>query len=285
MVSQDPKELVQKLIDLLNGGRLSELEEVLHSPRRRLVPEDARAMRRFFTRLRSSLPDYEVVEEVVISDGDRVAVVAAISGTSSGKVLGIPPTSGRVVFRTMNMWRVVGGRLAEHRGVIDLLGLLIQLGAIPGAKAHAEPVGKVRVGEGEPGEALAVARQFHESISAGRPPEEAAALLSPQYVDHAPFDFEGKDPGAGGRVRAISLVRSAFPDLKRTVDLQVAEGDLVASAVTDTGTHTGSFLNASPTGKAVQVRGINLERVCEGRIVESWHVEDLAALARQLGVI
>lgn len=284
-MAQDPKELVHTLVEILNAGRLAELEDVLPPSRPRLVPEGARAMRRFFTKLRSGLPDYQVVEEALISQGDRVAVVAAISGTSRGKLFGFPPTSDRVVFRTMNMWRVLNGRLGEHRGVVDVLGLLVQLKVVPGATGTSDPVRRIEAGEGDPSESLAVARRFHESVSAGRPPEEGAGLLAPGYVDHAPFDFEGNDPGPGGRVRALSFIRTAFPDLTRTVDLQIAEGDLVASAVTDTGTHAGRFLNAPPTGRAVTVPGINFERVGGGRVLESWHVEDLAALARQLGVV
>jgi predicted ester cyclase len=61
------------------------------------------------------------------------------------------------------------------------------------------------------------------------------------------------------------------------------DGDLVATSFTDRGTHRGELLGLPATGREVTVRGINIERVRDGRIVETWHVEDIAGLMAQVG--
>ena len=242
-------------------------------------------MRRFFNKLLGAFPDCSVTESALIAEEGRVALLAEISGTHTGKIYGVSPTSRPVLLRTMQMWRLVEGRLTEHRGVIDILGLLIQLGAVPGADSPAEPVGRVGCGPAGRAGTKAVARRFHEATSAGVDPAEIQRLLAPGYVDHTPFLLDGRQPGSDDRIQGVELVQAVFPDLSRTVDLQVAEGDLVVSAVTDTGTYCGSSPDAQPTGEPVKVPGISLERVKNGLVHESWHVEDLAILAKQLGMV
>lgn len=282
---EDPKEMVRRLIALLNAGRMSELDEILANSRRTLAPTGPRAMRRFFHKLQGAFPDCSVTENALIAEEGRVALLAEISGTHTGKIYGVPPTSRRVLFRTMQMWRLVEGRLTEHRGVIDLLGLLLQLGAVPGVNPPAEPAGRVDSGSADPAESKAVARRFHEASSALIDSAEIERLLAPGYVDHTPFLFEGRKPGSADRLQGVELVRAVFPDLSRTVEIQIVEGDLVVSAVTDTGTYGGPSPDAQLTGRPVKVPGINIDRVQDGLVQESWHVEDLAILAKQLGMV
>lgn len=77
--------------------------------------------------------------------------------------------------------------------------------------------------------------------------------------------------------------RQAFPDLKITVDKQVAERDLVAVRWTARGTNTGVGNGIPATGRAVQVTGTTLFRVADGRIAEEWTCADSLGLMRQLG--
>lgn len=65
----------------------------------------------------------------------------------------------------------------------------------------------------------------------------------------------------------------------------LAEGDLVTFTWTISGTHQGIFAGASPTGKAVVVNGMNVERFADGKIVEHWSQFDTAGLLRQVGAM
>jgi len=70
---------------------------------------------------------------------------------------------------------------------------------------------------------------------------------------------------------AVHAEKKAFPDLRITVQDMVAEGDKVAVLWTFQGTHTGSgYEGLPPTGTKVEVRGITIWRIVDGRIVEEW---------------
>jgi steroid delta-isomerase-like uncharacterized protein len=70
---------------------------------------------------------------------------------------------------------------------------------------------------------------------------------------------------------AVHAEKKAFPDLRMSVQQMVAEGDKVAVLWTFQGTHTGSgYEGLPPTGTNVEVRGITIWRIVDGRIVEEW---------------
>jgi predicted ester cyclase len=92
--------------------------------------------------------------------------------------------------------------------------------------------------------------------------------------------------------RSVQSVRTAFPDYHRTIEAQVAEGDLVVTRWTMRGTHRGPYLSGAlgrtlaPTGRRVEVPGISIHRLAGGRIVQSWVLgNDSAALLQQLGAL
>ena len=88
---------------------------------------------------------------------------------------------------------------------------------------------------------------------------------------------------AEGRAEAEGW-RSAFPDLTVTIDLIVAEGDLVAVRWTARGTNTGTGNGLPATGKRVEVAGTAIFRIVDGKIVEEWTSGDALGLLRQLGL-
>jgi predicted ester cyclase len=95
----------------------------------------------------------------------------------------------------------------------------------------------------------------------------------------------------GGR-RATEHLRTAFPDYHRTIEAQVAEGDLVVTRWTMRGTHRGPYRSGAlgrtlaPTGRRVEVPGISIHRLAGGRIVESWVLgNDSLPLLQQLGAL
>ena len=79
--------------------------------------------------------------------------------------------------------------------------------------------------------------------------------------------------------------RDAFPDLRITVEKQVAERDLVAVHWTARGTNTGTGNGIPATGRAVQITGTTLFRLDEGRIAEEWTCANSLGLMRQLGMV
>ena len=91
---------------------------------------------------------------------------------------------------------------------------------------------------------------------------------APDWVAHdAP-------PNAGGDRKSLKevlgVIRSGFPDVRASIEVILAEGDLVASRTTAEGTHTREYFGVAPTGKRVTLRQLSIDRIRDGKIVESW---------------
>jgi steroid delta-isomerase-like uncharacterized protein len=108
-------------------------------------------------------------------------------------------------------------------------------------------------------------------------------LVAPTFVNHDPATGDVKGPQ--GTRELIEGYRSAFPDLKITIEEQIAEGDLVATRWTATGTQKGELMGIAPTGKESTVTGVTIDKIKDGKIVESWTNWDTLGMMRQLGVV
>jgi len=108
-------------------------------------------------------------------------------------------------------------------------------------------------------------------------------ILSTDYVYREPT--VGEKRGRAGFRELITMYRSAFPDVKLTIDEQIAEGDKVVTRWNATGTHRGELFGTAPTGKQVRVQGIIVSRITNGKIVEETEVYDALGMLRQLGAV
>jgi steroid delta-isomerase-like uncharacterized protein len=109
-------------------------------------------------------------------------------------------------------------------------------------------------------------------------------LVAGSFVNHDP-SATGEMKGPEGVRQLIETYRGAFPDLKITIEEQIAERDLVTSRWTGRGTHRGELLGIGATGKETTVTGITIDRIDNGKIVESWNNWDTLGLLQQLGVV
>jgi predicted ester cyclase len=85
-----------------------------------------------------------------------------------------------------------------------------------------------------------------------------------------------------GVVRAY---RVAFPDLRIEIEREVADHDHVVQYGFISGTHGGTFIGQPATGKTARFAYMDMHRIVDGMIVESWHVEDIAGMMYQLGLM
>jgi steroid delta-isomerase-like uncharacterized protein len=85
--------------------------------------------------MRAAIPDLKPNIEEVIAEGDKVVLVQTVTGTHRGPLYGVPPSGARVSLRTIDLFRVERGKVAEHWGVADNLGLMQQIGAVPAPRA------------------------------------------------------------------------------------------------------------------------------------------------------
>jgi len=109
-------------------------------------------------------------------------------------------------------------------------------------------------------------------------------ILSPNHVGHDPVDPEDARGIEAAKERA-SQYRTAFPDLKVTMEDCFAEGDRVAARWTARGTHDGELMGMAPTGKQMRIEGLTIDRFEGGKIVETWDNWDALGMMQQLGAI
>jgi steroid delta-isomerase-like uncharacterized protein len=114
-------------------------------------------------------------------------------------------------------------------------------------------------------------------------PAAFEALFTPDIKRHdlagVIDDFTGREHVSG----FLNLLRTALPDLHIEVEDAFATEDRVAMRLTFSGTHLGDLLGTAPTGKVISFTGVNLYRLEDGRIAETWQLTDWAGALRQAG--
>ena len=126
-------------------------------------------------------------------------------------------------------------------------------------------------------------RLVEEAFNAGRL-EVVDELVASDFVEHDPSLTE-EVRGPAGVKELIASYRAAFPDIRVTIEDQIADGDYVVSRWSAKGTHQGELMGMSATGKQATVTGITIDRIVDGRIAESWDNWDTLGLMQQLGAI
>src|SRR3954451_2882094 len=91
-------------------------------------PQGREGVKLFFSTFRDAFPDVTVAIDELVADGDRVAVATTFTGTHTGALMGMDPTGRRVSVTGIDIVRVAGGRVGEHRGRTNIAGLMPQLG-------------------------------------------------------------------------------------------------------------------------------------------------------------
>lgn len=114
-----------------------------------------------------------------------------------------------------------------------------------------------------------------------------AEIARQLYSEHAErTDPNGREPRRGVNEIAnfVAEVRTAFPDFRLEIKESVAEGDHIASHWKVTGTQKGEFQGVPASGKRVELSGITLLRLRDGKVVSEHVYFDRLAMLEQLGV-
>jgi predicted ester cyclase len=132
----------------------------------------------------------------------------------------------------------------------------------------------------------AIVRRFYEEAFSQGNVAILGEITDASYVNHDPSGPPGGWPhGIEGINMVVGTYRGAFPDLRFTIEDQLAEGDRVVTRWTGRGTNSGSLMGMPPSGRSATVTGISIERVVNGKIAETWVNFDALGMMQQLGVI
>jgi steroid delta-isomerase-like uncharacterized protein len=123
-------------------------------------------------------------------------------------------------------------------------------------------------------------RVFEEVYNKGN-----LALFDEFYADCVWYRPETGEIKGETLKQFMSSVYAAFPDIRFTIEDQVAEGDKLVTRWSCTGTHQGEFMGLAPTGKKVTSSGMTISRIVEGKYVEVRQEWDSLGLFQQLGAV
>ena len=130
----------------------------------------------------------------------------------------------------------------------------------------------------------AVIRRFYDEVLNQRNLAACDEICAPDAVLHSPFP----DPGQGpeGLRKTAGALTTGFPDLEVALDELIAKDDRVlARWRTVRQTHTGAYRGIPPTGREVRMTALQLWRLADGKIAESWLELDALGGAQQMGVV
>jgi predicted ester cyclase len=119
-------------------------------------------------------------------------------------------------------------------------------------------------------------RRFYREAIVERDSSACERLLSIDFVHN------GEARGRTGQRQAVDYFLVAFPDLEHTIELIIAEEDLVAARQHWAGTQGGEFLGVAATGARVEFTSTAILRVRDGLIAEAWDEMDSGAILAQL---
>jgi steroid delta-isomerase-like uncharacterized protein len=136
-VSEANKAALRRLIDeAFTKGNLAVVDELIandfvdHSPPPNTSPDKA-GLKEIVKLLRGAFPDLKLTIVDAIAEGDKVAIRLVSRGTHKGDFLGIAPTGRSINVNEQHFVRFAGGKIVEHWGVEDNLGMMQQLGVVP----------------------------------------------------------------------------------------------------------------------------------------------------------
>jgi steroid delta-isomerase-like uncharacterized protein len=137
----DPAASVRQFYELINAGDIDQFIDLLADDfvEHEEIPGGAtgrEGVRQLFTMLQSAFPNMRWEAEDILVDGNKAVARVRFSATNDGEFMGMPATGKNVSIQIIDIIRFGDDGLAhEHWGVLDMMGLMQQLGAVPGSPA------------------------------------------------------------------------------------------------------------------------------------------------------
>ena len=99
-----------------------------------------------------------------------------------------------------------------------------------------------------------IVKLFYEYVVSENRLDEAARFLSAEYVEEM--------------CQHLKSTRNTYPDYTMSIIRQFEDGEYVISEFVMRGIHSGDFLGITPTNKIIEIKGVNIDRIVDGKIVE-----------------
>lgn len=269
--------------EILSGGDLATLYELISPDFIFTLPTHPEpyhgpdGFKDLVVMLHSCFPDFHIEALDMVASGDTVVTRWRGGGTHLGAaiktVAGDIPASGRKFeIDGMSWQRMQNGLIVETHGNEDTVGMFAQLGVIPSPMTASTPQQNLRTAH----------RYFDDVMNQG----DLAVIreiATPDFqfiIPTQPAPITGFEAFS----EFVTYLRNAFPDLKFTVEREIAADDKVAMRWHITGTHGGEFLGMAATGNRIEDYGVDIFTFADGKI-KTVHVnENDWGLVQQLQV-
>jgi len=127
--------------------------------------------------------------------------------------------------------------------------------------------------------------EFHQRVLTEKDLDAVEDLVAEDYIEHNPAFPDGELRGRENLTSFWEELFEAFPDLWISEKDAFAEGDTVVTRHIGRATHEGEFMDLEPTGREFEIDGIDIYRIENGKLTESWISLDMMGMMQQLGVI
>ncbi len=133
-----------------------------------------------------------------------------------------------------------------------------------------------------------IIKRFVEELWNARRLDVADQIFSEECVTHQLQSGAVVEPSPRGPQAMKEHVSSwlmSFPDLRFDIEQMIAEQDRVVSQLVMEGTHQGTWMGISPTGRRLQIRMVTIHRIANNKIAEDWVLVESLGFFQQLGVL
>jgi C-1 hydroxylase len=131
MSLEENKAIVRRFIEAYNNRNLDLIDDFVASDYVDHTNKVGRkGLKQLFAVGFNAFPDWHETIEDIIAEGDKVWVRLAYTGTHKGEFMGLAPTGNKIITKSVDIYRIVNGKLAEYWNVTDNVNLFKQIGAI-----------------------------------------------------------------------------------------------------------------------------------------------------------
>lgn len=124
--------------------------------------------------------------------------------------------------------------------------------------------------------------EFYQTVMNEHNPAMVDSFCTPDFVEHQPFP--GYPADRIGLKMGLSELFTAFPDLTFTVDMIKSWSDTVITKIKMKGTNSGAFMGMPATNKSIEIEGVDIVVLKNGKATEHWGYSEEMKMMSQLGM-
>ncbi|NHA05443.1 ester cyclase [Mucilaginibacter sp. HC2] len=251
------------------------------------APDDASPMIKFTSEFHKGFSNIHFEVHEVVAEGNKVALRKTMTATNTGPFFGNAPSGKTVTLNSIEIAIIKDGKITDYWAKNDYMQALL------GNWAAIEPEKKTKndkypsnKNNTESNAAIEKNKQtvikFNTELFELANTDNLKEFLANGFANHTAPANGLLDDRANGVIQFASSFHKGFSNIKVQIDEVIAEGDKVVLFKTVTATHTGEFMDKTPTGKAITLHVIEMDILKDGKITDQWSRNDLMLIVQGL---